>query len=286
MLLCAGVLAGFAPIFVRLTDVGPVSSAFWRVALAVPIIAIGAALNSRLTGHGNAARPPLSPRDMRLLVLAGLFFAGDLGLWHWSIALTSVANSSLLPNLAPVFVAGLGFVFLGHRFSRNFLGALALATGGVGLLLGASIQLGGTRVTGDLLGIATATMYAAYLLTVGYVRRRVATLTVRLWVSIVTALALLPMALLSGEVFWPAGAEGWAVLFALALVNQVAAQGLISFSLAHLSAAFSAVSLLVQPVVATIVAWFLFHEALGTWEFAGALAVLSGIALARRTDGS
>lgn len=280
LLLLAGTFAGFAPIFVRLTDVGPVSSAFWRVALALPVIALGLSLSRR----GGAAPVPLSTRDKRILLLAGVFFALDLGLWHWSISLTTVANASLLPNLNPVFVAAFGFVFLGHRFNRAFLAALALAVGGVALLLSASAQFGGARVTGDLFGIATATMYAAFFLTVSHIRQRVPTLMVMLWVAGLTSLALLPVALLSGEAFLPAGAEGWAALFALALVNQVFAQGLISFSLGHLSAAFSAVAILVQPVVAAIVAWILFNEALGSMEIAGAAAVLSAIAMARKSE--
>lgn len=282
LLLLAGTFAGFAPIFVRLTDVGPISSAFWRVALAVPVIALGLSISRR----GGAAPVRLSKRDKHILLLAGLFFALDLGLWHWSITLTSVANASLLPNLNPVFVAAFGFIFLGHRFNRAFLAALALAVGGVALLLSASAQFGGTRMTGDMIGIATATMYAAFFLTVGHIRQRVSTLMVMLWVASFTSVALLPVALLSGEVFLPAGAEGWAALFALALVNQVFAQGLISFSLGHLSAAFSAVAILVQPVVAAIVAWILFAEALGPMEIAGAAAVLSAIALAGRSDRS
>lgn len=280
LLLFAGVLAGFAPIFVRLTDVGPVSSGFWRVALAVPVIALGAALSRR----GGVAQAPLSRQDKRVLVLAGLFFAADLALWHWTISLTTVANASLLPNLNPVFVAAFGFMFLGHRFNRAFLTSLALAAGGVALLLGASAEIGGTRVTGDMIGIATATMYAGFFLTVGHIRQRVPTLTVMLWVTSITSVALLPAALLSGGAFLPAGAEGWAALFGLALVNQVIAQGLISFSLGHLSAAFSAVAILIQPVVAAIVAWHLFAESLGPMEIAGAAAVLSAIALARRSD--
>ena len=95
-------------------------------------------------------------------------------------------------------------------------------------------------------------------------------------------MALLPLALLAPGPFWPAGVDGWLVLIALALVTQVAGQGLIVYALAHLPAAFGSVSLLVQPVIAAGLAWLLFAEALGPLELAGAGLVLAGIAMARR----
>jgi len=59
----------------------------------------------RKTAGGETAAPALGGRTLLGLALAGVFFAGDLALWHWSIGVTSVANSTLLVNLAPVFVA-------------------------------------------------------------------------------------------------------------------------------------------------------------------------------------
>ena len=59
-------------------------------------------------------------------------------------------------------------------------------------------------------------------------------------------------------------------------------QGLIAYALAHLPAAFSSVSLLLQPVMAAIFAWLLLAEPLSPLQFAGGAVVLAGIYLARR----
>ena len=93
-----------APIFVRLSEVGPTATAFWRLALALPFLWLWTELG---VGLGVGGLAPRLPRRRTLLgvTLAGLFFAGDLAFWHWSIGFTSVANSTLLVNLAPVFVA-------------------------------------------------------------------------------------------------------------------------------------------------------------------------------------
>ena len=279
-LFAGAVSIGAAPILVRLADVAPVASAFWRVALALPVLWAWEVGRLRRVRAGGATAD--GPLPVLGLVLAGVFFAADLALWHLSILWTTVANATLLANVAPVFVVLGGFLFFSERFSGRFLAGLVLAMVGVAALIGASAEIGGDRLAGDALGLATAVCYAGYIVAVARVRARAATATVMLWSSLVTAVVLLPLALLAPGPFWPAGLDGWLVLIALALVTQVGGQGLIAYALAHLPAAFGSVSLLVQPVIAAGLAWLLFAEALGPLELAGAGLVLAGIAMARR----
>ena len=79
------------------------------------------------------------------------------------------------------------------------------------------------------------------------------------------------------------GLRGWAVLLGLAVVSQVLGQSLIAYGFAHLSAALSSVSVLTQPLVAALLAWSLFGEALASPQLFGAMLVLIGIVIARRT---
>src|SRR5262245_64566684 len=84
---------GTSALFVKVSEAGPVSTAFWRVFLALPFLWAWAWWDRR-----DASTPEASPRA--LLFAAGFFFAGDLAVWHSSIVLTSVANATLLANLA------------------------------------------------------------------------------------------------------------------------------------------------------------------------------------------
>ncbi|MGE5097237.1 MAG: DMT family transporter [Betaproteobacteria bacterium] len=275
-LLAGGCAIAFAPIFVRLSDIGPVSSAFWRTALAAPLLWMW---TLRDAGRGREAEN----RHWKELVLAGLFFAGDLGVWHWSIVWTSVANSTLLANLAPIFVTLAGWLFWHRKVTRTFLVGMFVAIGGMFILVGPHFGIGGTRLLGDALGAVTAVFYAGYMLAIKVARDEGAS-TVRLmaWSTSITAIALLPVALLSPQPFLPASASGWLVVFALAVVSQITGQGLIAYAFAHLPASLSSVSLLIQPVVAAFVAWQLFGEPVGPAQFIGGAVVLGGIWLARR----
>jgi drug/metabolite transporter (DMT)-like permease len=278
-LLCGAVGIAFAPIFVRLSELGPTATAFHRLALALPALWLWRHVESR--GARPTARPA-SRSDYLGLVVAGLLFAGDLAFWHWSIRFTTVANATLLANFAPVFVTLTAFALFGERFSRTFLVGMALALVGACVLMGRSFTLSLTHLLGDALGIVTAVFYAGYIVAVGRLRARFSTATIMAWSGLVTCAALLPVALLSGESLIATTAFGWAMLLGLALVSHAGGQSLIAYALAHLPAAFSSVSLLLQPAVAALLAWIILGEALGPWQALGALIILVGIYLARR----
>jgi drug/metabolite transporter (DMT)-like permease len=272
-LLAGGCAIAFAPIFVRLSDAGPVASAFWRTAIAAPILWVWAL----------RADPKPAPMSIGPLAGAGLFFACDLGVWHWSITYTSVANSTLLANLAPIFVTLAGWLLYRSSVTRTFLVGMAMAIAGMFILVGPNFAIGGTRLAGDALGALTAVFYAGYMLSIKSARDAGAS-TARLmaWSTTITAVALLPVALVSPQPMLPHAAQGWLILVGLALVTQVLGQGLIAYAFAHLPASLSSVSLLIQPVMAALFAWALFGEAIGLAQFVGGAVVLAGIWLARR----
>jgi len=268
-----------SPIFVRLSEAGPTATAFWRVALAVPALWILALL------FKNPHEKGFSGRKL-LFLAAGIAFAGDLAFWHQSIQFTSVANSTLLANLASIFVTLAAWLLWRERPRGLFLLALALALGGVALLVHTSLDFSRTALLGDALGVVTAMFYAWYILAVKGLRDRgAATLQVMAVASTLTAVILFPVALASGEQMLPASAYGWWILIGLALVSHAAGQGLIAYALAHLPAQFSSVGLLLQPVVAAFFAWLLLSEPLFALQIAGGLIVLAAIWLARRGSG-
>lgn len=271
-----------SPIWVRLADVGPTASAFWRVALAVPLLWILHAAAAR-----RASAMPAPPAHRGYVAAAGLAFAGDLAFWHWSIQYTSVANSTLLANLATIFVTLAAWLLWKQRPTRLFVAGLAAALIGVAMLVRTSLAFSPTALLGDALGVVTAMFYAWYLLSVKAIRDRgAATLHLMAVTTTITAALLLPVALgaahQSGEPMLPQSPGGWLVLLGLAWISHSAGQGLIAYALAHLPAAFSSVSLLFQPVMAGVFAWLLLGEPLVALQVAGGAVVLAGIWLARR----
>jgi drug/metabolite transporter (DMT)-like permease len=194
-----------------------------------------------------------------------------------------VANSTLLANLASIFVTLSLWVLWRQRPKALFLAGLALALVGVAVLVRASLFSAPDALRGDGFGVITALFYAWYLLAVKGVREQgISTLYLMAFTSTVTALILFPAALASGEALMPPTWTSWVKLLGLALISHAAGQGLIAYALAHLPAGFSSAGLLLQPVMAALFAWLLLAEPLGYVQLAGGAAVLAGIYVARR----
>jgi drug/metabolite transporter (DMT)-like permease len=291
--LLAGALAiGSSGVFVRLADTGPVASAFWRGALALPPLALWALLERRRpAAHGPGSRGALLDPGF---LWAGVFFAADIALYHLSLMRTSVAASSLEANTAPIVVTILAWALWGERPRLGFLLATLLAFGGLLLMVspklgggaaGGAGHAGGHTLGGDLLALGAAWFYAAYILAVARLRARHGTGAVMFASTLIFSLLLLPLPLLMGEELVPHTARGWLVLAALALSAQALGQSLIAYALAHLPATLGSLGLYLQVIAATVYAWLLLDERLRPVQLLGGVIVLLGIALARASRG-
>ena len=286
-LLLGGLCIGFAPVLVRLADTGPVASAFWRLTLAAPLLwLLWWQATRRLPVQAAVPRNPIwrSPA----LLLSGLFFAADLGTWHFSIRDTTVANATLLANCAPLFVTLYALLVQRRVPPRLYFLALALALGGAFVLVSPNFSGGSRQLRGDAFGLLAAVFYTGYMLAVKRASERHATLRLMAVSTTISALLLWPVALWLArdgrQPFWPSSARGWWVVAALAVVTQVTGQGLIAWALSRLSVTLSSTGLLIQPVVSAAAAWLIFGEALRPAQLAGGLVLMLGIYLARRSQ--
>jgi len=228
----------------------------------------------------NPAR--MERRDLVLAIVAALCFSTDIALWHGSIMLTSVANATVLANLAPVFVSVAAWWLFHEYIGMRFVVGLVLGIGGVVMLTVNSLEVSQDHLLGDLLGVMTAIFYAAYLLITSRLRRRYPTWQLMTLTALVATAYLFMIAWLMEDQLLPQTLNGWIVLLVLAVGSQVIGQGLITYALAHLPISFSSLSLLMQPLVAALLAWWLFEEVLMALQLFGVAAILSAIVLARR----
>jgi drug/metabolite transporter (DMT)-like permease len=280
----------FAPIFTKLAmqhgGIGPTAAAFWRLALATPLLLLLwwrlAAQGREAPGGGAGPTRNAGTGSWLALMWPGLLFAGDLAIWHASLRYTSAANSTLLANCATIIVSLVGWLWLRERLTWVFVAGAALALSGVVGVLNLDWRSGGQAARGDVLALAAAVFYAAYLLNVKVLRRDHGVLSIMAVSTAVSTVLLLPASVLLGERLICDSAVGWMSLAGLALVSHCAGQGLIAWALAHLPVSFSSVTLLIQPVGAALLAWPILGERVGLWQGIGAAAVLAGIFLARQ----
>ncbi len=277
--LLAGALAiGSSGIFVRVSETGPIATAFWRGALALPPLAVWALIERRAALRAAAPQRPATLFDP-LFLWAGVFFAGDIGLWHLSLMRNSVGASTLEANTAPIVVSILAWAVFGERPRLGFLVATLIAFAGMLLIVSPKVAAGGHALAGDALALGAAWFYAAYILAVAQLRTRYGTAVVMFLSTLIFSALLLPFALT--EKILPDTTHGWLLLWGCALSAQALGQSLIAYGLAHLPATLGAVALYLQVVAAAVYAWLLLDERLAPLQLAGGAIVLIGIALAR-----
>lgn len=279
-LIIGAVTIGFAPVLVRLSQVGPISTGFWRVAIAFPILTLlSIRQGSTLPNDGEI---PVF-KDYLWVLFSGVLFGGDLATWHLSIHFTRIANSTLLANVSPVIIALWGWLVLGKTPPKKLVIGLLLAIFGIVILIHPSLHMNQNTRIGDSLALITAFFYAGYLLILNRARRKFTTFSSMALSTFASMLTLLLIALISGEAFIPTTETAWLVLIALALFAHILGQGLIAYALPYLSVTFSSTALLIQPMVAAIAGWFFFSEYLGPIQIMGIFIALIGIFLAKQT---
>ncbi len=273
---------GLSPIFVRLADVGPFASAFWRTALALPILWAWAAAEERIrrrAGDDRSSRSLFRP-DIAIL-LAGALFASDLFFWHLAIVNTSVANATLLATMAPVWVVLGSSLLIGERVNRGVISGLLLCILGAATLVGTNFSLAPDRLIGDVYGVATSFFFGMYFLAVRAARRTSGSGRIVFVSSLISAAILLAVTLLLEDSLLPQTASGLAALAGLAFISHAAGQGLLAYALGHLPAAFSSLIIFIEAIAAAGFAWLLLGEPVVALQIIGGATILVGVFIAR-----
>lgn len=269
-LLAGNISLSIGAMLVRLADTGPTASAFWRMAIALPILLA-------LAWRESGARLP--PRSAILIAgAAGIFFALDLAAWHIGILQTKVANATLFGNCASLLLVLWG-IFLTRTLPRGWQAlAILLAFAGSAMLMGQSYELSPAFLIGDLLSLLAGVLYTGYVILMLRVRDTLAPWTALAISSVVCVPILLGTALALGETIMP---QNWTPLILLALTSQIIGQGLMTWALPRFSPLVIGLTLLVQPAVAAFAGWLMFGELLGPIDIFGGMMVGAALVLIR-----
>jgi drug/metabolite transporter (DMT)-like permease len=270
-LLLGNAALAFGPWLVRLSDVGPVATGFWRVTLALPFLWLVA------KAAGQQVRWPRKAVITAILV-AAIFYVVDLATWNAGIRMTKLGNATLFGNTGS-FVFAIYGLWLAHRLpSSKQSGALFLAITGTALLMSRSYELSAEHFTGDVLTLVAGLLYGGYLIFMERARTELEPLPLLLLATLFGMPLLLVISAGLGEQIWP---RDWTPLLIFALSSQVLGQGLLIYSIGTLSPLVVGLALLTQPVVSATVGWFAYGERLSATDIVGAVAIAAALILVR-----
>jgi drug/metabolite transporter (DMT)-like permease len=279
VLLALGVLSfTLAPILVRWAgDVPGIAIAVWRTVTAAAVLLPAAA-----TWRIDREMSRFSGRDVVLILVSGVFLGLHFIAWIESLSHTTVASASVFVTSSPIMLAGLGYVVLGERLSAGTVGAIFVAVGGAALIGWAdagTVTLGQGALWGNSLALGAAVLVSVYLLIGRVVRQKVTWLAYVTPLYTVAALTALVAAWAKGVPLLGYSWGFYGLCAGLALGPQVLGHGSFNYALQYVSAAIVGMLALLEPVGASLLAYFLFGEVPPPASLVGMVVVLGAVAV-------
>ncbi|MBP2856063.1 DMT family transporter [Dickeya oryzae] len=258
-------------IFVKLSNLGPINTGFYRVLLSMPMLL------------PFAIKRKLAAKDIFIMMFAGVFLAFDLLLWNISFGLTTVANANLLANLVPFTIIPISYFLYKEKIPAGFLVGIVITLVGLVVLIKGKAVPTRNNLYGDFLAFSTSIFYALFLSTVYTLRKRVSATEIMFYSAFGSLLVLFPASCLMEGFQFPSDFSDWWPLLGLALFSQILGQGGLSYSLGRITPLLASVLVLSQPVISACYALMIFREKLSPMEMSGIFVVLSGIFFSKRS---
>ncbi len=274
LILFLGILCiSWSAIFVKMADVSGLSSAFYRM-----FIGFLGVLPLWFYRH----KPVKDKKSLLIAVICGVIFAFDIAVWNVSILLTKAAISTLLANLAPVWV-GIGAIFfLKEKPGRVFWIGTFIALFGVAVIVGIDKIYSSRLNLGHFLAILASLFYAFYLLIMRKGRVHLDTVTFTTISMLASSVVLFVISVITGTQLSGFSNQSWGSLIGLGLISQLSGWLAINYAMAFIPATIASVSLLSQSVFTAMIAIPVLGEKLSQMELFGVIIVLTGIFLVNK----
>jgi len=270
-LLIATFAVSWAAILIKLSGAEALPTAFYRMAITALILLIPAWPKLR------RSLGALTPKEIGLLALSGLALGFHFTAWVTSLFYTSISNSTLIVATQPVFVLVLERLFFKEKVSFRAITGMIIAVLGIAIISQGDFELGREFIYGDILALLGAIFASIYLLIGRRLRVRLDNLSYIFPVFFLAAFVLLIISLFSKENLTDYPAKTWLIFFLLALIPTIIGHSLYNWLLKFVRAHLVAMTILGEPIGATVLAILFFNQIPGWWTIIGGMMILSGI---------
>ncbi len=219
----------------------------------------------------------LNGRQLRLAVISGALLAVHWVMWFESLRYTSVASSTVLVSLQPLFSILFGALFLKERVSKWGMVGVFLAIFGSAIIGWGDFQVSGAAFWGDVLSFASAGVISLHFLFGQLLRRELDVLPYTVVCYTASTVCLAIYALAAGQSFSGYSCQTWGCFLGLALFATVGGQCVFNLLLKYLTASAVTMGILGEPVGTIILAFFIFGESITLQQAAGMLLILGGL---------
>lgn len=264
-------LISFSPILIKDAGAPGTTSVFYRLLFGTITLIIPFTL-SRIKSE-----EALKTKGIIYAVLAGLCLSIDMALWATGIMVSNAAMPTLVGNLAPLWVGIGAFLFFKERQTSKFWIGLSVALVGVTFLIIQDLFQANSILKGLLFGLFAGVFYASFMLLAQSGRKLLNTISFLFISSLATTIFLGAFMLIQNFEFIGFSSKTWVLFVIMGVFIQAGAWFLINFAQGYLPASLVSPTLLAQPVLAGIIAYFMLGEELSIWQIFGGVIVIIGI---------
>ncbi|WP_414622483.1 DMT family transporter [Calothrix sp. CCY 0018] len=279
----------FVPILIRFGEntISPNALIFHRLWIASIILGLWKKFfpiqNQFSKDLPKAFLPYINQNIVLFIIATGIFFALSPIAWAWSITQTNIANSALLHNFTPVFVAIAGWLLFNQIWEKKFIIGLSISISGSVILGLGDFVSGSGKLQGDAIALLSALFFAIYLLLAERVKNQLDAITTLFYCCLTGTLGVLPILLISHDKILPTSGSEWLIIVGLGLLTVLANTAML-YALNWMSSGFVAVTFLLDPIISAIFAWLIFSERLNFYTLLAFPIILFGIYLATKNQ--
>jgi len=274
LLLLFGILCiSWSAILVKIADISGFGSGFYRLLIGtIGIIPVWLYFKKPITDRNG----------VKIAIICGILFACDIALWNTSIMLSKATISTLLANLAPVWVGIGSLLFMKEKPSGIFWIGTFISILGVTIIIGINQVLQANLNFGNVLAIIASMFYGAYLITVRKGRNSLDTFSFTTISMIASTVVLGFICLVTSTPLWGFSTTTWLALGTLGIVPQLLGWLAINQALGHIKPTAASVTMLSQTAFTAVFSVLILGEILTIHEISGAVVVLVGIYLVNK----
>lgn len=270
-LIVATFAVSWAAVLFKLAGSGPIPAAFYRLAMASLILAYPA---MRKAGQSHNL---LTSGEKLLMVISGVVLGLHFAAWVTSLFYTTISNSVIIVSTQPIWVLIMEVIFFKVKLSWKSVIGMIIALIGMLVISQGDLHLDREYLIGDLLALAGAIFAAIYLIIGRKLRAKLNNINYIFPVYLIAAITLFIFALSRGDNLTEYPVKTWLIFLLLAIVPTVIGHSLYNWLLKFVSAHKVSMTILGEPIGASILAIIFFDQIPGQWTILGGILILIGI---------
>jgi drug/metabolite transporter (DMT)-like permease len=275
IILTIGVISvGVSSILIRLTNAEPIVIAIYRLTLsAIMVVPIYLFYPNKI-----------GLKEALIFLPLGALLSLHFTLWIYSLKFTTVASSTVLVTTNPIFVPIFSYLFYRRRIKKELILGIAIAISGSIFIALSSRSSGTSHMLGNILALLGAIGVSLYLTLGKEVRNKYDLIPYIFFTYSFSAIILILIGIITRQKFFGYDMHTYLMFFLVAFIPQILGHTAYNYSLKFLDPSFIAVTILGEPVIATIGAYFILKETPSTLEIIGACLILLGIYISARVQ--